>query len=87
MKPSPAIVRKTSRSRKFLSKVTSGASADPYVAVAMKHVGGLISERDDDCSVVVDSGEVEDVTIVEELEVERFEVVEDMVEAETENCA
>ena len=52
---------------------------------------------DDDCVVVVVGWEVDvvlevegldDVTIVEEPEeVERFDVVEDVVEAKTENCA
>jgi len=47
---------------------------------------------DDNCVVVVagcdvNAEDVCDVVIVEELEVERFEVVEDMVEAVTENCA
>jgi hypothetical protein len=56
----------------------------------MKHVGGLLFGIDDNWVDVVagcdvDAEDVWDDAIVDEIEVERFEVVEDVVE--TENCA
>ena len=40
MKPEPACVRRIALSLKFRRSCTSGASAEPKVAVAIRHCGG-----------------------------------------------
>lgn len=83
MKLSPAEVRSTSKSRKFLSKVTSGASSDPYVAVAIKHLPGafVVVDRDEDDVVVVCAVEDE---VVWSKKVVEDDVVEDVAEVDVE---